>query len=144
MLLLLYKFLALGTVLIFFKTLTVHFDWNLSLIIRGDIRLCYKIKKPTHSPQLTELSLRIRANLRNKRKLAAVSRETPADTGNSHSQNTLDPGMAQHYISQVSEEIEGRVIKKIPKNSAGRSHVFWVLCLSLTNFFWSHKLGLFP
>ena len=28
---------------------------------------------------------------------------------NSQSQNTLDPGMAQEYISQVSEEIEGRV-----------------------------------
>ena len=53
--------------------------------------------------------------LRNKRKLAAVSRETPANTRNSQSQNTLDPEMAQKYISQVSEEIEGRVTKKLSK-----------------------------
>ena len=49
------------------------------------------------------------ATLRDKRELAAVSRETPENTMNSQSQNTLDPGMAQEYISQVSEEIEGRV-----------------------------------
>ena len=72
------------------------------------------------------------ATMRNKRKLAAVLRETPENTRNSQSQNTLDLEMAQKYISQVSEEIEGRVTKK---NSAGRSHVFWVLCLSLMNFF---------
>ena len=53
--------------------------------------------------------------LRNKRKLAAVSRETPENTRNSQSQNTLDPEMAQEYISQVSEEIEARVTKKLSK-----------------------------
>ena len=52
------------------------------------------------------------AILRNKRKLAAVSRETPENTWNNLSQNTLDPEMAQEYISQVSEEIEGRITKK--------------------------------
>ena len=55
------------------------------------------------------------ARLRNKRKLAAVSRETPENTSNSQSQNTLDPETAQEYISQVSEEIEGRVTKKLSK-----------------------------
>ena len=55
------------------------------------------------------------ATLRSKRKLAAVSRETPESTRNVHSQNTLHPGMVQKYISQVSEEIEGRVTKKISK-----------------------------
>ena len=55
------------------------------------------------------------ATLRNKRKLAAVSRETPESTRNSRGQNTLDPEMAQDYISQVSEEIEGRVTKKFSK-----------------------------
>ena len=55
------------------------------------------------------------ATLRNKRKFAAVSRETAENTRNSQSQNTLDPGMAQEYISQVSEEIEGRVTKKLSK-----------------------------
>ena len=54
------------------------------------------------------------ATLRNKKKLAAVSRETPENTRNRQSQNTLDAKMAQDYISQVSEEIEARVIKKLP------------------------------
>ena len=53
--------------------------------------------------------------LKNKRKLAAVSRDTPENTRNSRSQNTLDPEITQDYISQVSEEIEGRVTKKLSK-----------------------------
>ena len=55
------------------------------------------------------------ATLRIKRKLAAVSRERPESTRNSSAQNTLDPELAQDYISQVSEEIEGRVTKKLSK-----------------------------
>ena len=55
------------------------------------------------------------AILRNKRKLAAVSREIPDNTRNSQSQNTLDPRTAQEYTSQVSEEIEGRVTIKYSK-----------------------------
>ena len=45
----------------------------------------------------------------------AVSRETPENSRNNQSQNSLDPGMAQEYISQVSEEIEGRVSRKLSK-----------------------------
>ena len=56
------------------------------------------------------------ATLRNKRKLAAVSRETPENTKNSQSQTTLDPRMAEEYIAQVSEKIEERVSKKLSKN----------------------------
>ena len=56
------------------------------------------------------------ATLKNRKKLAAVSRETPKNTKNSQSQNTFDPEVAQDYISQVSEEIEGRVIKKLSKH----------------------------
>ena len=55
------------------------------------------------------------ATLGNKRKLAAVSRETPGSTRNGRAQNTLDPELTQDYISQVSEEIEGRVTKKLSK-----------------------------
>ena len=55
------------------------------------------------------------ATLSNRRKLAAVLRETPENTKNSQSQNTLDPGMAQEYISQNSEEVEGSVTKKFSK-----------------------------
>ena len=55
------------------------------------------------------------ATLRNKRKLAAVSRETPESTRSGRTQNLLDPELTQDYISQVSEEIEGRVTKKLSK-----------------------------
>ena len=55
------------------------------------------------------------ATLRNKRKLAAVSRETPESTRSGTAPNILDPELTQDYISQVSEEIEGRVTKKLSK-----------------------------
>ena len=55
------------------------------------------------------------ATWRNKRKLAAVSRKTPENTRNGQSQNTLDPEVAQKYISQVSEEIEGGFTDKFSK-----------------------------
>ena len=54
------------------------------------------------------------AILRNKGKLAAVSRETPEGSRSSR-QNVLDPELTEDYISQVSEEIEGRVTKKLSK-----------------------------
>ena len=53
------------------------------------------------------------ATLRNKRNIAAVSRETPESTRSGRTQNILDPELTQDYISQVSEEIEGRVSKKL-------------------------------
>ena len=55
------------------------------------------------------------ATLRNKEKLAAVSRETPAGSRSSRGQTVLDPELTQNYISQVSEEIEGRVTKELSK-----------------------------
>ena len=55
------------------------------------------------------------ATLRNKKKLAAVSRETPEGSRGSRGRNVLDPESTQDYISQVSEEIEGRVTKKLSK-----------------------------
>ena len=53
------------------------------------------------------------ATLRKKRNWAAFSTETPENPRNNQSQNTLDPGMFQEYISQVYEKIEGRVTKKL-------------------------------
>ena len=67
------------------------------------------------------------ATLRNKRKLGAASRETPENTRNSQSQNTLDPEMAQEYISLVSEEIEGRVTKKLSEFSRTESRFLGAL-----------------
>ena len=55
------------------------------------------------------------ATLRNNRKLAAVSRETPEGSRSSRTQNVFDPELTQDYLSQVSEEIEGRVTKKLSK-----------------------------
>ena len=55
------------------------------------------------------------ATFRNKRKLAAVSRETPESARIGRTQNILDPDLTQDYISQVSEEIESIVTKKLSK-----------------------------
>ena len=54
--------------------------------------------------------------LRSKRELEAVSRETPGGSRSSSGQKVLDPELTQDYISQVSEEIEGRVTKKLAKD----------------------------
>ena len=55
------------------------------------------------------------ATLRNKKKLTAVSKETPGGSRSSRGQTVLDPELTQDCISQVSEEIEGRVTKKLSK-----------------------------
>ena len=47
--------------------------------------------------------------------MAAVSRETPEGSRGSRGQNVLDPELSQEYISQVCEEIEGRVTKELSK-----------------------------
>ena len=54
------------------------------------------------------------ATLRNKRKLAAVTRKTQEEhPRNGQSRNTSVPRIHEEYITQVSEEIEGRVSKKL-------------------------------
>ena len=89
-------------------------------------------------------SSKIMATLRNKWMLAAVSRETQENARNSRAQNTFAPGMTEEYITQVSEEIEGRATKNCPRNLSERSHVFWVLCQNLTNFVWIRRCGHAP
>ena len=74
------------------------------------------------------------ATLRNKRKLAAVSRETPESTRSGRTQNILDPELTQDYISQVSEEIEGRVtelLKNSRRSLAEQSQGSWEPCQGL-------------
>ena len=52
--------------------------------------------------------------LRNKRKLAAVTRETQEEhSRNGQSRNTPVPRINEEYITQSSEEIEGRIAKKL-------------------------------
>ena len=54
------------------------------------------------------------ATLRNKRKLAAITRETQEEhPRNGQSRHTSVPRINEEYITQVSEEIEGRVTKKL-------------------------------
>ena len=54
------------------------------------------------------------AALRNKRKLAAVTRKTQEEhPRNGQSRNTSVPRINKEYITQVSEQIEGRVTKKL-------------------------------
>ena len=54
------------------------------------------------------------ATLRNKRKLAAVTRKTQEENPrNGQSRNTSVPRINEEYITQVSEEIESRVTKKL-------------------------------
>ena len=78
-----------------------------------------KIKTSVQSSPLTEFSFSSMTTLRSKRKLAAVSGETPEGTKISRGQNTLNPELAQDYISQVSEEMEGKVSKKLSKEFSG-------------------------
>ena len=54
------------------------------------------------------------ATLRNKRKLAAVTRKTQEEhPRNGQSRNTSVPRINDEYITQISEEIEGRLTKKL-------------------------------
>ena len=54
------------------------------------------------------------STLRNKRKLAAVTRETQEENPrNGQSRNTSVPRINEEYITKLSEEIVGRVSKKL-------------------------------
>ena len=53
------------------------------------------------------------ATLRNRRKLAAVLRDSQENARKGQSQNTFVPGMTVEDITQASEEIEGRITKKL-------------------------------
>ena len=53
---------------------------------------------------------------RNKRRLAALNKENSEEHPMSNlAQNSNDPRSQENYITQVSEEIEGRVTKKLSK-----------------------------
>ena len=92
---------------VFIKTFFPHTKRRSLLIIKD------KIKFSLHHWQV--FPSRNMATLRNKRKLAAVSRETPESSRSGRGQTVLNPELTQEYISQVSEEIEGRVTKKLSK-----------------------------
>ena len=56
------------------------------------------------------------ATLRNKRKLAAVTREIQDENPrNGQSRNTSVPRINEDYLTQPSEEIEGRITRKLSR-----------------------------
>ena len=91
--------------------LTVWTVETLSLRFRGDYFLIQKQNKlSVHRWQ--DFSSWSMTTLRNKRKIEAVSRETPEGSRSSRTQNVLDPELTQDYLSQV----EGTVTKKLSKD----------------------------
>ena len=69
------------------------------------------------------------ATLRNKRKLAAVTEETQEENlRNCQSRNTSVPRINEEYITQIFEQIEGRVTKKLSQEfSRTESRIFGAL-----------------
>ena len=69
------------------------------------------------------------AILRNIRKLAAVARETQVEhPSNGQSRNTSVPRINEECITQVSEEIEGGITKKLSQEfSRTESHILGAL-----------------
>ena len=67
--------------------------------------------------------------IRNKRKLAALNKENCEENPRSNmAQNSGAPRSQEDYITQVSEEIEGRVTKRLSKEfSRTENHIFGAL-----------------
>ena len=81
------------------------------------------------------------STLRNKRKLAAVTRKTQEENPrNGQSRNTSVPRINEEYITQVSEEIEGRVSKKLSQQfSRTKSRILGALT-KLDEFFLNQQI----
>ena len=69
------------------------------------------------------------ATLRNEKKLAAMNKENHEDhLKNIQARNTSSPRSQENYLTQVSEEIEGRVTKNFFQESSKterRKVAFW-------------------
>ena len=94
----------------FSSTQWTAFDWKTIFPKKDKLRSCctqdlsYKIQIIQSSPLLNLFPKMV--TLRNKRKLAAVSREVQEYARSSQSQNLSAPGISEEDIAQVSEEIE--------------------------------------
>ena len=81
------------------------------------------------------------ATLRNKRKLAAVTRETQEEhPRNSQSRNTSVPRINEEYITQVSEQIEGRVTKKLSQEFIWTESRIWGALSKLDEFLLNQQI----
>ena len=96
-------------------------DWNLLFLNEIEIksfvelRIAFKKYKLFQSSPLLSLFPKM-ATMRNKRRLAAMSRETQENPRNNQSQNSSAPGITEQYKAQFFEEIEGRVTKKLSQD----------------------------
>ena len=72
---------------------------------------------------------------RNKRKLAALNKENcEENTGSNLAQNSGAPRSQEDYITQVSEEIEGRVTKRLSKEFSRTENRFLGALARLDDF----------
>ena len=85
------------------------------------------------------------AALRNKRKLAAVTRGTQdKNPRNGQSRNTSVPRINEEYVTQVSEEIEGKVTKNLSQEfSRTESRILGALS-KLDEFLLNQQYGRIP
>ena len=82
--------------------------------------------------------------MRNKWKLAAVSRDTQEYPRNSQWQITSAPGITEEYIARVSEEIKGRITKKLSQEfSRTESRILGALS-KLDEFLLNPQVRTFP
>ena len=83
------------------------------------------------------------ATLRNKKKLAAVARNTQeGNPTNGESRNTYVARIIEEYITQVSEEIEGRVTRNLSQEvNRTESSILSALSPNNTNVSFTHRYG---
>ena len=85
------------------------------------------------------------ATLRNKRKLAAVTRKTPEEHPRSgQSRNTSVPRINEEYITKVSEENEGRVSKKLSQEFSRTEPRILGALSKLDEFLWNPQIRAHP
>ena len=84
------------------------------------------------------------ATFRNKRKLAVVTRETQEEhPRNGQSRNTSIHRINEEYITQVSEEIEGRVTKELSQEFSRTESRILVALSKLDEFLLNPQIGTF-
>ena len=104
------------------------------------LHLKISFERNIQSLPLSSTSFKRTATLKNKRKLLAVSKETQELTRNGQLYNTIVPGVAEEYITQVSEEIEGRVSEELSlKFSRKESRILGAL-FKLDEFLWNPQV----
>ena len=100
----------------FLKSLTVCFSWNFSLIIRGDFRFYYKTKTQFNLHNWQNFFLQNHGNFEEWEKISSSSeRNTGKYEEHSVTKHTWSGDGSRVHLLGVSEEIEGRVIKKPSK-----------------------------